>query len=70
MYPCTEEIIQLVEGHLLKCGSGLLGEKEKCKRQGEAPEGDLAASHALAWVCKDNFMYNKQEANYQEKRHT
>lgn len=35
MYPCTEEIIQLVEGHLLKCGSGLLGEKEKCKRQGE-----------------------------------
>lgn len=36
MYPCTEEIIQLVEGHLLQCGSGLLGEKEKCKRHGEA----------------------------------
>ena len=36
MYPCTEEITQLVEGHLLKCGSGLPGEKEKCKRQGEA----------------------------------
>lgn len=36
MYSCTEEIIQLVEGHLLKCGSGRLGEKDKRKRQGEA----------------------------------
>lgn len=36
MYPCTEDIIQPVESHLLKCGSGLLGEKEKCKREGEA----------------------------------
>lgn len=36
MYPCTEDIIQPVEGHLLKCGSGLLGEKEKCKREREA----------------------------------
>lgn len=36
MYPCTEEIIQLAEGHLLKCGSGLPGEKEQCKRRGKA----------------------------------
>lgn len=36
MYPCTEEIIQLVEGHLLKRGSWLVGEKGKCKRRGEA----------------------------------
>jgi hypothetical protein len=36
MCPCTEEIIQLVEGHLLKCGFGLLGENEKYKRKKEA----------------------------------
>lgn len=61
MCPGTEEIIQLVEGHLLKCGSGLAGEKEKCKRQGEAGGScPVRETWLLPWLwlgCARTILY-------------